>query len=53
MSLLALRLLAQPILQSALAVATIGAAALVLSRRAETKLARIPVESDRRQRRRD
>jgi hypothetical protein len=26
---------------------------LVLSRRAETKLVRIPVESDRRQRRRD
>jgi hypothetical protein len=39
-----LRLLAQPILQSALAVATIGATALLLGRRAELKLARIPID---------
>ena len=41
-----LRLFTQPILQAALAAATIGAAALVLGRRAETKLARIPVDPD-------
>jgi hypothetical protein len=40
------RFFTQPILQTALAVATIGAAALVLGKRAETKLARIPIESD-------
>ena len=50
MHLPALRLFAQPILQTALAVATIGAAALVLGRRAELKRARIPVENPRRQR---
>lgn len=50
MHLPALRLLTQPILQTALAAATIIAAALVLAKRAETKLARIPADSPRRQR---
>jgi hypothetical protein len=52
MHLPALRLLTQPILQTALAAATIIAAALVLAKRAEAKPARIPVDSPRNQRRR-
>jgi hypothetical protein len=45
----ALHLLAEPILQAALAAATIGAAALLLGRRAELRLqqVRIPIDTPR------
>ena len=47
MHLPSVRFFTQPILQTALAVATIGAAALVLGKRAETKFARIPTDPTR------
>lgn len=49
MQLIALKMLAQPILQALLATAAIGATALVLGRRAEHRLqqVRIPVDTPR------